>query len=144
MRSLCQKSVCRPSQNRTWIARLYLPDVPIASTIKEAASSHVPHIVDADHDARSGGSVSNQRGTSNQSATVWRCTTSTPSSSADPGGHNSRRVPCQGSVEKETYARRITRSNKTLPVCADGEFLQSTWLSIPCPANAVERSAAYS
>src|SRR5207247_8084336 len=53
MRSLCQKSVCRPSQDRTWIARLYMLGVPIASTIKEAASSHMPHVVYADHDAHS-------------------------------------------------------------------------------------------
>src|SRR5437867_13058220 len=90
------------------------------------------------------GSASSHLGISNQSATVCRCTTSTPFSSSDPGGHNSRRVPCHGSVEKETYARRITRSNKTLPVCGDGDFLQSTRLSIPCAADEAERSVAYS
>ena len=85
------------------------------------------------------GSVSSQWGTSNQSATVCRCTTSTPSRSSAAGGDNNRRVPCHGSVEKETYDRRITRSKRGLPVPADGEFLQSTWLSIPCSANAVRK-----
>src|SRR5436190_24316461 len=51
MRSLCQKSVYRPSQDRTWIARLYLLGVTIAATIKKAASGQVPHIMDADNDA---------------------------------------------------------------------------------------------
>src|SRR5262249_37698427 len=90
------------------------------------------------------GNVSNQLGTSNQSATVWRCTTSISSSFSGPGGANSRRVPCHGSAENETYNRRMTRSTKTLPVRAGVEFLHSTELGIPCCANALERSAAYS
>ena len=53
MCSLCQQSVCRPSQDRAWIARLCLVGVPIASAIEKAASGHVPHIVDADNDAHS-------------------------------------------------------------------------------------------
>ena len=53
MRSPCQKSVCRPYQDRAWIASFHLPGVPIAATIKKAASGHVPHIVDTDHDADS-------------------------------------------------------------------------------------------
>src|SRR6266498_2128040 len=53
MRSVCQESVCRPSQDRTWIARVCLVGVAIASTIKKAAAGHVPHIVDADHDTHS-------------------------------------------------------------------------------------------
>src|SRR6266700_7955833 len=90
------------------------------------------------------GSVSSQRGTSNQSATMCRWTTSIPSSSSGRGGDNNRRVPCHGSVDNETYDRRTMRSKRDLPSSVDGELLQSTWLSIPCSANALERSAAYS
>src|SRR5207249_9065796 len=49
MRSLRQKSTCRPSQDWTWIARLCLVGVTIAATIEKAASGRVPHVVDADH-----------------------------------------------------------------------------------------------
>jgi len=90
------------------------------------------------------GSVSSQLGTLNQSATVCRCTTSTPSRSSAAGGDNNRRVPCHGSVDKETYDRRITRSKRDLSACPDSESLHSTRLSIPCSVNALERSAANS
>ena len=53
MRTLCQNSICRPFQDRTEIATMCLVGIAIASTIKEAASGHMPHIVDADNDTNS-------------------------------------------------------------------------------------------
>ena len=46
----CKKSVRGPSQDRAWRAGI---TVKIAAAIKEAAASHMPHIVDADDDAHS-------------------------------------------------------------------------------------------
>src|ERR1700730_13853068 len=51
VRSVRQKPVHRPSQNWTWLVRLCLVAVTIASAIKKAASGHVPHIVRADYHA---------------------------------------------------------------------------------------------
>src|SRR5262249_48816787 len=53
MLSLCQNSTCRPSQDRTEIATMWLLGIAIAPMIKEAASGHMPHIVDADNDTNS-------------------------------------------------------------------------------------------
>src|SRR5438045_7630549 len=90
------------------------------------------------------GSLFNQLGTLNQSATVCRWTTSTSWRSSGAGAGNSRRVPCQGSVDKETYDRRIMRSKRSLPDCAGIEFLQRTSLSIHRSAYTVDRSEEYS
>jgi hypothetical protein len=46
----CKKSVRRPSQDRAWRAGI---TVKIATAIKEAAASHMPHVMDADDDAHS-------------------------------------------------------------------------------------------
>src|SRR5262249_12859699 len=48
-----EESVCRPSQDRTRIARMPFGRVAIGPAIKKATSSHMPHTVEADHEADS-------------------------------------------------------------------------------------------
>src|SRR5206468_4655237 len=55
VRSFCQQSVCGPSQDGTWITRIRLVGVAVASAIKKATSGHMPHVVNTDHDTHSAG-----------------------------------------------------------------------------------------